>query len=92
MSMKQMMPEYQLRCAAGQYWLLDMSQEGVPYKQPMMMNSMGAEIWTRMEQGMSGQQIAEALSQEYDADIKEIEKDILAFQKQLIGYGVTIEE
>ena len=45
------MSAYQLRYAAGQYWLLDMEQEGSPYKHPKNLNCVGAEIWKRMESG-----------------------------------------
>ena len=35
---------YQLRYAAGIYWLLDMSQPGYPYRKPLPLNEMGAAI------------------------------------------------
>ena len=28
---------YQLRCAAGKYWLLDMEQDGETYRPPLML-------------------------------------------------------
>ena len=42
---------YQLRYAAGIYWLLDMSQPGYPYRKPLPLNEMGASIWRMMEKG-----------------------------------------
>ena len=35
---------YQIRHAAGQYWLLDMHQEVEDYKAPIVMNETGALI------------------------------------------------
>lgn len=32
---------YQLRCAAGKYWLLDMEQDGETYRPPLMLNESG---------------------------------------------------
>lgn len=36
---------YELRKAAGLYWLLDLRQDGEHYKPPLAMNEMGAEIF-----------------------------------------------
>ena len=86
------MENYQLRYAAGQYWLLDMQQTGMPYKCPMSMNSMGAEIWRMLERGLSCEEIATDFSKEYDVAEEEMREDIIQFKKQLILYGVEIEE
>lgn len=88
----EMNSRYQLRYAAGQYWLLNMEQPGVPYRRPMCMNAMGAEIWNRMIMGFNNEQIAEVLTKEYEVGVEEIREDIVQFQKQLAVYGVAIEE
>ena len=36
---------YQIRQAAGMYWLLDMEQPGIPYRQPVLLNETGAAFW-----------------------------------------------
>ncbi len=84
--------KYQLRHAAGQYWLLDMEQSGLPYRHPLSMNELGAEIWNRMLQGRSNVQIAEDLSKEYEVTVEEILEDIESFQVQLKSYGIIIGE
>ncbi len=89
---KYMLERYQLRYAAGQYWLLDMEQEGVPYKRPMSMNAIGAEIWEMLKKGWTIEQMTEVFTKEYEVDKEEIREDILQFQKQLTAYGVAIEE
>lgn len=83
---------YQLRYAAGMYWLLDMEQDAGNYKRPMSMNEMGAEIWRLMQKNHSIDEIAVMLSKEYDADVTEIKEDIIQFHKQLNAYGVVTGE
>lgn len=43
--------KYQLRCAAGKYWLLDMEQDGEPYRPPLMLNESGAYIFRQYKIG-----------------------------------------
>ena len=52
--------KYQLRKAAGIYWLMDMEQEGIPYRKPIPVNDTGADIWTLHEAGKSKDEIAES--------------------------------
>ncbi|MDO5154848.1 MAG: PqqD family protein [Eubacteriales bacterium] len=80
--------QYVLRRAAGVYWLLDINQLGVPYKPPLRMNEMGAEIWRMLEQGNNRNQIVNLMSMEYDADIELVEQDVNEFLLQLEQYGV----
>lgn len=42
---------YQLRCAAGKYWLLDMEQDGETYRPPLMLNESGAYIFRQYMAG-----------------------------------------
>lgn len=86
------MSGYQLRYAAGQYWLLDMEQKGSPYKHPMNLNHIGAEIWERMVSGKQMEQIAQELADEYKVGVEEVRKDIADFKNQLNTYGVITEE
>lgn len=91
-SVAKKMSRYQLRYAAGQYWLLDMKQEGNPYKHPKNLNCVGAEIWKRMESGQQMEQIAQELASEYEVGVQEVRKDIADFCNQLSTYGVITEE
>ena len=83
---------YQLRYAAGQYWLLDMEQAGVPYKRPMVMNAMGAEIWKKLAKGWTIEQISEVFIKEYEVSLEEMREDIVQFQRNLTAFGVVFEE
>ncbi|MCH5342937.1 MAG: PqqD family protein [Acetatifactor sp.] len=79
---------YQLRYAAGMYWLLDIEQEGVPYKRPLSMNEVGARIWEMTEKGFTREQIVESLCGEYQAERELVESDVERFLAQLAEYGV----
>ena len=83
---------YQLRNVAGQYYLLDMEQAGVPYKRPLELNTIGAEIWTMMVEGCTNEEIMSRLHLEYEVEINDIREDVLQFQNGLATYGVIIGE
>lgn len=80
---------YQMRYAAGLYWLLDMEQSGVPYRKPFATNEVGARIWELFEQGEDEEKIAEVLSIEYQVSREEIREDLAQFRLQLEQYGIT---
>ncbi len=82
--------DYQLRFAAGGYWILDMGQEGVPYKKPLSVNEIGADIWKMMEQGMERDEIADRLCREYGAEREIVMEDIEHFQKKLREFGYSL--
>lgn len=48
---------YELRKAAGLYWLLDLRQDGEHYKPPLAMNEMGTEIFKYRQLGDSEEEI-----------------------------------
>lgn len=87
-TIKEWNDQYQLRYAAGRYYLLDMAQEGVPYKRPMELNQIGAEIWQLMVEGYSVEQVVQKIAEEYEAEETDIRGDVLQFQESLIAYGV----
>jgi len=83
---------YQLRFAAGQYWILDMEQEGIPYKKPLMVNEIGARIWEMGAEGMKKDEIADCLCGEYQAGRQAVLEDIDRFRKQLETAGFSFQE
>lgn len=78
--------QYQMRYAAGIYWLLDMNQDGVPYRKPLATNEVGARIWELTQQGYDDEVIVEMLSAEYQAERNMISEDIKHFRLQLQQY------
>jgi len=79
---------YQLRHAAGMYWLLDMQQPGVPYKKPIAINEMGAQIWKLMQEEKEDKAIAHILSASYGVSQEVILEDVRDFRKQLKDAGI----
>ncbi len=86
------MSEYQLRQAAGKYWLLHMEQKGVPYERPLQLNQMGAELWKLLQEGKTTEQVIKDFVIRYDVPEEEIRDDVMQFRHQLAVYGVLIEE
>ncbi len=81
---------YQIRHAAGLYWLLDMYQEGVPYKAPLAMNEMGASIWEMMAGGMGTDEIIDTLAARYQENRETIAHDVEQFRSRLEAYGIAV--
>lgn len=78
-----MIKAYQLRKAAGTYWLIDMNQEGPAYTKPVPLNESGAYIWQMLEKGKQIEQIAESFAKEYEIAYEEAITDIRQFLRQL---------
>ena len=91
-TIKEQKDRYQLRHAAGRFYLLDMTQTGKVYKRPMEMNDIGAEIWQMILEGDTTEQMVQKLLREYEADEADVRQDVLAFKKGLLTYGVEIGE
>lgn len=79
---------YQLRKAAGKYWLLHMAQEGAAYAKPIALNESGAEIWRMLEKGEAPERAAEAFAGCYGITQEEALSDIRQFIRQLEARGV----
>lgn len=89
---KKMLHDYQLRKAAGAYWLIKMNQPGIPYQPPVMLNEMGARIWQWLEQGWTKEKIAQELCETYDVLPEEALEDVQAFYAGLLEQGILIGE
>lgn len=80
---------YQLRQAAGVYWLIDMEQTGVPFVKPVPVNEMGAGIW-KLLNGVQEDQVAEILCREYGIGREQAVQDVKHFLKDLKKHGIII--
>lgn len=81
--------KYQLRKAAGCYWLLDMAQSGLDYKRPVPLNESGARIWQLMaDEGKEPGQAAKVMAQEYGIAVTDALSDIRQFMEQLKKQGI----
>lgn len=84
--------KYQLRHAAGMYWLLTMNQRGQDYINPVAFNEAGALIWSLWERGEPKRAIALQLHQKYGISQEEALSDITCFLQELEQKGIKIGE
>ncbi len=81
--------DYQLRYAAGCYWLITMYQKGTEaYQSPISLNEAGAQIWKLAEAGRTVPQIAAELEKEYGVSRQEAQEDVLDFLGTLRDRGM----
>jgi hypothetical protein len=74
---------YQLRHAAGKYWLLTMNQQGFDYRRPIALNETGAFLWELLAKGADRREAAGMLSQEFGLAESEAWQDVEDFIRQL---------
>ena len=72
------------------YWLLDMEQSGIPYRQPVLLNETGAAFWKLLAQGKPEDEVASVIASEYGVSREEIRQDVEQFLQKLRSQGVTI--
>lgn len=75
--------DYQLRYAAGMYWLLNTKQRGFHYIRPLSFNECGADLWRMLSQGADQTEIVDRLCDEYALSREEALRDVEDFLKQL---------
>ena len=81
---------YQIRHAAGQYWLLDMEQKPGKYKAPLALNETGAMILESFWEQGDPKAAAKALSDEYEIGMEEALADVTDFLGQLKRQGIAL--
>lgn len=81
---------YQLRYAAGLYWLLDMQQSGASYVNPVPMNEGGARLWNMFERGMPKADVCKWFGETYDLSLEQAQQDVQDFIEQLRSNGVAL--
>ena len=81
---------YQLRRAAGKYWLLDMEQSAGRYAAPVAMNETGALILESFWEANDPLGAAKALSETYEISQEEALEDVNAFLDQLQKKGIAL--
>lgn len=78
--------DYQLRYAAGMYWLLNTKQQGLNYIRPLSLNECGAYLWRKLAGGSDKTEIVNKLCEEYGLEREEALSDVEDFLKQLNAY------
>ncbi|MCD8068016.1 MAG: PqqD family protein [Lachnospiraceae bacterium] len=87
-----MKDRFQLRYAAGRYWLLDMKQEGLAFRRPVCLNEPGALIWRKLCEGRTREEIADELCGRFGLERQEALEDCGLFIGQLQKQGILAEE
>ena len=77
---------YTLRRVAETYFLLDITQSGRPYKKPLQLNEVGADIWTFLQEGCSEDEVVKKLQEEYGVDAEMLRSDVEEFLQTLSNY------
>lgn len=81
---------YQMRRAAGLYWLLDMEQSGKKSTGAVSFNESGAFIWEQYERLGSDEAVAEKLCENFDLFYEDSLADVRQFLSQLREQGLEI--
>ncbi|MBQ1849163.1 MAG: PqqD family protein [Lachnospiraceae bacterium] len=81
---------YQLREAAGKYWLLDMEQKPGKYFPPIAMNETGAMILTSYWKKNDPKDAATLLSDTYEITLEEALSDVNDFLSDLKRKGIAL--
>lgn len=85
------MKRYQIRFAAGFYWVLDMEQEGMSYRRPVALNECGRFLFERYISGESEEAMAQALREEYEVEQPEAQEDVRSFCREMKAVGIRQE-
>ena len=81
---------YQLRHAAGVYWLLDMEPPGGSYVSPVPLNEGGAKLWRIIDSATSLEEVCARLCAEYEISTEQARSDACAFIQQLQAMHVDL--
>lgn len=86
--MNRMYGNYQLREAAGSYWLIDMTQNGKIWKKPLQLNETGAVLLQGFFKGRTPEALAGELAKEYELPVETMRADVTEFFSQLSANGI----
>ena len=79
---------YQLRHAAGRYWLLDMQQDGLVYHKPIELYVCSAFIWEAYTSCQTQDQIASEIQKNYVIPMEQAREDTQQFIMRLREQGL----
>lgn len=76
-----------LRQVADTWIVLPLGQESVMFNGMLTLNDSGAELWRRLEQGGDREDLADALTVEYNVTREQALADVDAFLEKLLRVG-----
>ncbi len=77
---------YQVRKAAGMYWITDTQQSGIDYKQPLCVNETGAWLWQLIQKGISESEIISQYAKRFDISPEIAEQDCRGIIDIMMNY------
>ena len=83
-------PNFILRELAGE-WILVSICEDLEHKRLLYLNEIGKDIYTHLKNGLEGDTLLSALSDEYDADPEVLRKDVEEYLDILRSYNVLTD-
>ena len=83
-------PQFILRTIADEAILISIQDISAP-KKLLMLNELGSDIYSLLQEGKSEQDIHEILLQQYDVEASVLENDIQEFLSELIRHGVLVK-
>ncbi len=78
-----------LKEVAGAYAVVAVGKRVKEFNGVITLNSTGAFLWNRLEQGATEEQLTEALLKEYEVEKEVAEKDVKRFVQKLAEAKVT---
>jgi hypothetical protein len=79
---------YQLREAAGFYWLVNMEQSGKDWQVPLRLNETGVMLLEHLAAGETEDALAEYLAGYYELPVEQARADVQSFLKELAAKGM----
>ena len=82
---------YILKDVAGNKIVIATGSEKMNFNGVMTFNSVGAEIFTMIDEGMAPEEIIKKIAGEYSADEATVRKDFAALTEKMRKYGILEE-
>jgi len=83
-------PKFIMRTVANETLLISIEDISAP-KRLLMLNELGANIYSLLQKNLSKDEILTQLLSDYEVDISVLEKDVDDFLATLISYGVLMD-
>ena len=80
------MGNYQIKYAAGRYWISKPHQTGTEYRRPFVVNESGARIFQMLADGLTEEAVVREISQEFQLAEDVVKPDIADFMRHIQQY------
>ena len=84
-------PEFVLQQVAGSWIVVPMGRASLDFNGMLTLNETGVVLWKALEAGGSVEDLAKALTKEYDVSMEQAAQDASAFLRKLQEAGCLVE-